>query len=90
MRLPQAAQVQAVIASDPLSSTTVRTGPAARSACPWRQFARLDVAAVAMETNRRFFMDDMGRSSHRIEMKTAVMLGYQSEKAWTVPAMWNS
>ena len=71
MRLPQAAQVQAVIASDPLSSTTVRTGPATRSACPWRQFARLDVAAVAMETNRQFFMDDMGRSSHRIEMKTA-------------------
>jgi len=81
MRLPQAAQVQAVIASDPLSSTTVRTGPATRSACPWRQFARLDVAAVAMETNRRFFMDDMGRSSHRIEMKTAVMLRYQSERA---------
>jgi len=81
MRLPQATQVQAVIASDSLSSTTVQTGPATRSPRPWRQFARLDVAAVAMGTNRRLFMDDIGRSSHRIDIKTEVLLGYQSEKA---------
>ncbi len=75
------AQVQAVIASDPLSSTTVRTGPVNRSACLCRQRDRLIVADVAMDSNRRLFIDDMGRSFHCVDMNAGFMSGCDLKEA---------